>query len=236
MINMQLVTAVLCLLVFTAHVNSASNEPSVLQSQLSAPNFVWSVARDLTNPTTGMKGVHIIKPAAPSSYTWDDNYLCSQEVDVSLWIWSSAGRPSGTLDCVQWFEPVDSSWSDNWLCMQYGSYFYTFSNDSIVPGMKCVSVDEPADPNTWVDNYFCSGTSTETLYLGFNGNNIQTSNGVSTVVYGTSTYSFFVARGLVRYVLYNNPYPSTYFVPFAKTLNTVAPIVFQGYIYLFYSE
>jgi hypothetical protein len=33
---------------------------------------------------------------------------------------------------------------------------FTFSCDGAQPNMHCVNVDEPSDPDTWSDNYFCS--------------------------------------------------------------------------------
>lgn len=33
---------------------------------------------------------------------------------------------------------------------------FTFSCDGTQPGLHCANVDEPSDPDTWSDNYFCS--------------------------------------------------------------------------------
>jgi len=116
------------------------------------PTFTWSAAGQIPNQHC----IQISESASPPSYTWNDNYLCSTNYDLTGWIWSTGGQPSGNnLFCVRWFEPVDPSWTDNWLCMPNDGFFYSFSSKGAISGAQCVQTSEPADPNTWNDNYFC---------------------------------------------------------------------------------
>src|SRR5262245_21587155 len=36
---------------------------------------------------------------------------------------------------------------------------FQFSPSIPIPGMHCISVNEPSDPDTWVDNYLCSSAN-----------------------------------------------------------------------------
>lgn len=117
----------------------------------------WSMA----GPLPGKRCVNVHESADEVAAAWADNFLCLPEDSEYVLEWSSAGPLPGK-SCFNWNEPADlaNSWGDNYLCVgktgDFRSGIFTFSADGKNEGQVCVSVDEPADPKTWADNYICS--------------------------------------------------------------------------------
>jgi hypothetical protein len=110
----------------------------------------------------GMTCTAITESADQHADIWADNFLCApKEQSPFTFSWSSAGRPAGK-DCVRWYEGADlaGSWGDNWLCYDLVHTFsagkFTFSERGEPADLSCISVNEPADPHGWGDNYFCA--------------------------------------------------------------------------------
>lgn len=76
-------------------------------------------------------------------------YGFARTVASEPWHWERVGTGPGGGPCNPNPPPpvpCDSAWGP-----------LSFSCDGPVSGARCVNVNEPADPHTWNDNYFCSG-------------------------------------------------------------------------------
>ncbi len=72
-------------------------------------------------------------------------YGFARTVPSEPWHWEYMGGGPGGGPCVQTPPSCDRS-----------SGPFTFSCDGTQSGMTCVNVNEPSDPDTWNDNFFCS--------------------------------------------------------------------------------
>ena len=119
--------------------------------------FRWSNA----GPIDGMDCTGVHEGAEPLASVWADNFFRTPKQSPWVASHSSAGPLAGKT-CVALAEPADlaNSWVDNFLCFEprvrvtVGSF--TFSMNGAVEGHQCANVDS-GDPNTWNDNFLCSG-------------------------------------------------------------------------------
>jgi hypothetical protein len=136
------------------------------------------------------------------------------------------------MGCVQWLEPSDQSWTDNWLCIPLDSgHSYSFSSAGVIPGGNCLQITEPADPNSWTDNYFCIMNTDESPYSGVDSS-------VSNIMYGEALYSFYPKGNRIYYLGPTNigSTKTPRIVPYAMTSDTVNAVVYQDLVYLFYPD
>jgi len=111
--------------------------------------FQWSYA----GPIAGKTCLLWSEPA--DSYTWEDNYLCSDRNLGLTWKYGLPLDPAAT--CTQVLEPSDpQTWGDNYLCAPRNLGF-VWSHNGPVAGMGCLQVREPSEPlaYTWNDNFLC---------------------------------------------------------------------------------
>jgi len=120
-------------------------------------DFKWSPA----GIPAGYKCVQINEPADKD--TWGDNFLCWKDVRLDPGFkWSSDGTIAG-MRCTQiseGSEPLSNGWNNNYLCVPTTSPFhFSWSSAGKIAGSQCLQWLEAADPNTWKDNYLCSGAT-----------------------------------------------------------------------------
>ena len=106
-------------------------------------------------PQAGMHCANVNEPGDPNS--WADNFFCTAQ-DLGL-RWSSAGDLPG-MDCTAVAESAEvyaSAWADNRICVPKQSpWIFTFSSAGPIAGQQCAQWNEPADPNSWGDNFLCA--------------------------------------------------------------------------------
>jgi len=121
-------------------------------------DFKWSNA----GVPRGYSCDRIWELATPAKYTWKDNFFCWRNNKADPGIRFNMNGAVGNSDCVQLKEGAAKSWMDNFLCVPPTSP-YTFSwvysnalrDGQQRDGKKCIQWIEPADPQTWHDNYLC---------------------------------------------------------------------------------
>ena len=103
--------------------------------------------------------------------TWSDSSgaIDFQKKEWPIWPtdfeWSFWGELEGFI-CLEWVEPLDASWKDNFLCWpeQFGDIGFEWHTsglndvgESYLDYMKCEWVYEPTDNNGWSEegNYLC---------------------------------------------------------------------------------
>jgi hypothetical protein len=111
--------------------------------------FSYTSAWPRSHPLPG-NCVHINEPNDPS--TWDDNVLCTNNVDIGM-RWSYGGNlADANTTCVSMNEGSDpDAWFDNYLC--WNTYWPGTENEPGPAG--CISMNETSDPDTWYDNVLC---------------------------------------------------------------------------------
>ncbi len=102
-----------------------------------------------------MACVNVNEPSDP--HTWNDNFFCST-ADFGM-RWSHAGPIAG-MNCTNVAEGAEANpaiWADNYLCTPKQSpWKFSWSSAGPIAGRACIHWNEPADPNSWHDNYLCA--------------------------------------------------------------------------------
>ena len=119
--------------------NAPSVEPSAFPSSLPSaqpsPLPTTSPSMEPSSSPTDVKGY----PSWPYDYAFVNN-----------------GQIPVGYDCIQLLEG-GSGWNNNFMCWrsEFKDPGLAWSYRGSIPGMKCTQIREPADPNTWWDNYLC---------------------------------------------------------------------------------
>ena len=62
-----------------------------------------------------MKCTKITEQQQPCAHTWLDNFFCVPINTPFNFIWSENGAVHGK-QCIEWIEPSDPDWRNNFLC------------------------------------------------------------------------------------------------------------------------
>ena len=154
-------------------------DPHTWQDNFFCSNNDFGIRWSFQGPIPGMRCTQITEPAEPPRHTWHDNFLCVPRQSPFEFSWSYAGPIPG-LRCLRFNEPADPhTWHDNFLCWSHSQFGYeqpppppppppppvgcldrrgpfAWNCAGPIPGMACIQINEPADPHTWQDNFFCS--------------------------------------------------------------------------------
>ncbi len=130
-----------------------SSSPTTPTPSNTGGNIMGELQWSNSGPISGKNCIKINESVEPVSSTWNDNFLCTTN-DFGMQ-WSMAGPISGKT-CVKFDETSDyaHTWNDNYLCTIQNQNL-AFSNNGALSGKSCIQILEPADPESWNDNFLC---------------------------------------------------------------------------------
>jgi hypothetical protein len=96
----------------------------------------------------------------PADQGWDNNFFCWRNGFADPGIRFAADGAVPSVKCVAITETADSypgGWDNNFLCVPNNSpYNFKWDSAKRIDGLECIQWDEPADPDTWADNFLCN--------------------------------------------------------------------------------
>lgn len=130
-------------------------EPANAEDGAFADNFVCGSSSNNDLGLTYTNSAPYNPPAPPNPRDpFDDMIMGPGKYCVQV---NESAEPDGVF--------MDSGMFNNYICVNekyalstsgnYGDYGWQWHTASTVPGKTCIFVRESADPNTWLDNYFC---------------------------------------------------------------------------------
>eukprot|EP01114_Cavostelium_apophysatum_P017334 TRINITY_DN5127_c0_g1_i2.p1 TRINITY_DN5127_c0_g1~~TRINITY_DN5127_c0_g1_i2.p1 ORF type:complete len:623 (-),score=111.70 TRINITY_DN5127_c0_g1_i2:37-1749(-) len=101
---------------------------------------------------------NVVGVVGAHSHNFDIDRSCSAPPPATIFQYSYNGLIDG-LNCINIFESLDAVTSNNYLCSNADLTGWQFATAGPVAGKRCSKWNEPADPDTWNDNFLCTPTS-----------------------------------------------------------------------------